>query len=566
MHKTPILLIAFVLFIFSCKKENVANKTPQIIPVQGTIKVDWGDTITLAGKNLPSDAKVFFNTNQADVVSNNGSQIRCVVPVSFDNQVTSSVYIKYADQTITLNNYVTLNAPVVTSFTSTQAIGDTVIINGDHFNDFKLQVNFGSATTTAFRVSKNVLKAVVPNEIKSVHDTIKVTSQLQTVNASPVFEVLKPVITSVTPGDGLIGDKISINGKYFHPGAPFAIYLDGAITSDAVESNSVISFNLPYKAYPRRKTTVTLKLLEYEITYPVDINIKDNWVLVSEDVPFVVNNTTPLTVGTDIYVVAAAKSADPSTFYLWHFNQSDFSWAKVGNQSIAIHASYCTGTNGSKIYLYDSGSSTTFNEWDPATGNWTAKAGLPGLPRIDPAMFSISGKLYLGAGQQVVNNAFQASNDWYVYTPGTDSWSRIADMTAANGPAMLNAQTVVVSNIAYVLLGGWFYNYKYDPSTNTWSPLPDMLDYARIQAGVVPYQNKIYTLKGTIVSPGGNPNRSVYDYDIASGQWEFDAGHIDIYDEETTIAFISNGKIYMLAYNTFDTHERLYEAIKLPFY
>jgi len=31
------------------------------------------------------------------------------------------------------------------------------------------------------------------------------------------------------------------------------------------------------------------------------------------------------------------------------------------------------------------------------------------------------------------------------------------------------------------------------------------------------------------------------------------------------IAFISNGKIYMLAYNTFDTKEKLYEAIKLPF-
>ena len=565
MYKPSLLFLCSILFIVACKKENAGNNIPQVNPVQGTIKADWGDTITLAGKNLPADSKVFFNTDQSAVISNNGSQIRCVVPVSFGNQVTSSVYIKYADQTITLKDYVTLNAPVINSFTPTQAIGDTVTINGDHFSGFNIQMNFGSASTTAIRLSKKLIKVVVPNDVKSVHDSIKVTSQLQTATAAGVFQVLKPVITSITPGDGLIGDKITITGKYFHPGGPFSVYLDSTITYDAVESNSVISFNLPNKAYPRRKTTVMVKLLEYEITYPVDINIKDNWVLVKQDVPFVIRNTNPLAVGSEIYVVAAEKNADNYTFYLWHFNQADFSWAKVGSQSIAIHGSFCAGTNGSKIYLYESAAPNTFNECDPATGSWTTKAAFPTAPRSSPAMFGIGGKLYMGGGEQVVNNAFQPTNDWYVYTPGTDSWSRVADMQAANGPAMLNAQTVVVSNIAYVILGGWYFGYKYDPSTNTWTALPDMLDYARVQAGVVPYQNKIYTLKGRIVSPGGNPNRSVYDYDIASGQWEFDAGKIDPYDEEETIAFISNGKIYMLTYDTYDAHERLYEAIKLPF-
>jgi len=565
MYKRLFLFLFSILFIVACKKDSAGNKTPQVNPVQGTIKADWGDTITLAGKNLPADSKVFFNTEQSAVVSNNGSQIRCVVPLSFGNQVTSSVYIKYGDQTITLKDYVTLNAPVISSFTPTQAIGDTVTINGDHFSGYNIQVNFGSASATAVRVSKKLIKVVVPNDVKSVHDTIKVTSQLQTTTSAGIFEVLKPVITNITPGDGLIGDKITITGKYFHPGAPFAVYLDGVITSDVVESNSAISFSLPYKAYPGRKTTVSLKFLEYEVPWPTAINIKDNWVLVKQDVPFVINNTNPLAVGGEVYVVAAAKNADRLTFYLWHFNPADYSWSKVGNQSIAIHGSFCTGTNGSKIYLYDSGSSSTFNECDPATGNWTAKATFPTAPRISPAMFGIAGKLYMGAGEQVVNNAFQPTNDWYVYTPSTDSWSRIADMQAANGSAMLNAQTVVVNNIAYVLLGGWYFGYKYAPSTNTWTALQDILDYARIQAGVVPYQNKIYTLKGRIVSPGANPNRSIYDYDIASGQWEFDAGKIDPYDEEETIAFISNGKIYMLTYDTYDTHERLYEAIKLPF-
>ena len=87
----------------------------------------------------------------------------------------------------------------------------------------------------------------------------------------------------------------------------------------------------------------------------------------------------------------------------------------------------------------------------------------------------------------------------------------------------------------------------------------------RIQVGVVSYQNKIYTLKGYLVQNVGNPNRNVFGYDIASDQWAFDPGTIDPYGDELTIGFTSNGKIYMLSYNTYDGLEKLYEAIKLPF-
>jgi N-acetylneuraminic acid mutarotase len=566
MYKRIALLFVTVLLIAACKKEDAVNvnKKPQVNPVQGTIKADWGDTIAIAGKNLPADTKVFFNDSQSNVISNDGSVIKCVVPVSFDNQVTSSVYIQYGIQTDTLKNYVTLNAPVISSFTTTQAIGDTVIIKGNHFNNAGLQVVFGDVTAFAVAVSKQTIKAVVPNTIKSVHETISVTSQLQTVAAGSAFEVLAPVITSVTPA-AFIGGIVTITGKYFNPGGPYLVYLDGTQTSATVVSNTVITFPLPYKLYPRRKTTVTVKMLEDAVTYPIDINVEDNWLMVSQGVPFTAYNATPLTVGSEVYIVAPQKGSDGTSFYLWHFSQADFSWTQVGSQAMVIRGSYCTGTNGSKIYLYDAAGPNAFYECDPASGAWTAKANFTGLQRNNPAMFGIGGKLYLGAGEYYdVNSNLQAINDWYAYTPGTNSWTRIADMTASTGGPMANAQTVVVSNTAYVLCGGWFFDYKYNASNNTWTQMQNMLQ-PMAQCGVVAYQNKLYTLKGYLVQNVGNDNRNIFSYDIASDQWEFDPGTIDPYGDELTIGFISNGKIYMLGYDTYGSVEKLYEALKLPF-
>jgi hypothetical protein len=77
--------------------------------------------------------------------------------------------------------------------------------------------------------------------------------------------------------------------------------------------------------------------------------------------------------------------------------------------------------------------------------------------------------------------------------------------------------------------------------------------------------NKLYTLKGYLVQNAGNDNRNIFSYDIASDQWEFDPGTIDPYGDELTIGFVSNGKIYMLGYDTYGSQEKLYEALKLPF-
>ncbi|GGH14183.1 IPT/TIG domain-containing protein [Mucilaginibacter phyllosphaerae] len=564
MFKRLLFVIAVAFFVNACKKDAPESKLPSVNPVQGTVKADWGDTITITGNNLPTDTKVRFGENTAVVVSNNGKELRCIVPVSIADSITTTVYLQYNGQTVGLKDYVTLNAPVITSFTPTQAIGDTVVIKGAHFNYFRLLVKFGNADARVVSWSKSQLKVLVPDEIKSIHSAISVTSQVQTVVASnPQFEVLKPVITSVTP-EAFIGDEIVIKGKYFHPLGPFAVTLDGKPAGASVTDNGTISFKLPYQAYPGRKTTVKVKLLEYEVTYPVDIKIKNNWVLVHEGLPFSAYYATPLTVGANVYLVAPLKNSNGEGVYLWRFNQADFSWTRVGNM-LPDPGDFRVGTNGRKIYLYNSLSATNFYECEPSNGTWIARANYSGPARRESALFSLGGKIYLGAGYHYIGNDRKGLDDWYVYTPGANSWLRIADMRTGyedNYP-MSSAATVVINNEAYVLCGGWFYDYKYNPVNDKWTALENMMEPRR-QAGVVVYKNKIYTIKGFLVQNVGNSNRDIFSFDPAANHWAYEPVDINPFDDELNVAFTVGGKIYMLSYDSSEFRNNLYEAISLP--
>jgi len=564
MLKRLPFFIAAVVLLNACKKDSPESKLPSVNPVHGTVMADWGDTITIEGKNLPNNTKVRFGDNTAAVISNNGMELRCVVPVSISDNITTSVYLQYNDETVELKDYVTLNAPVIRSFTPTQAIGDTVVIKGDHFNYFRLLVKFGNAEAKVYAHSKHQLKVVVPDEIKSVHTSISVTSQVQTVvSANPQFEVLKPVITSVTP-EAFIGDEIVIKGKYFHPLGPFEVTLDGKSVGATVMDNGTMKFKLPYQAYPGRKTTVKVKLLEYEVTFPVDIKIKDNWVLVNEGLPFSAYYSTPLTVGANVYLVAPLKNSNGEGVYLWRFKQEDYSWTRVGNM-LPDPGDFRVGTNGSKIYLYNSLAATNFYECDPTSGTWTAKANYNGPARRESALFSLGGKIYLGAGYHYIGNDRKGMDDWYVFSPSSNNWSRISDMRTGyedNYP-MSSASTVVINNEAYVVCGGWFYDYKYNAASDKWTALENQLEPRR-QVGVVAYKNKIFTIKGFLVQNVGNSNRDIFSYDPASNHWTYEPVDINPFDDELTMAFIVGGKIYVLSYDSSDFKNNLYEAISLP--
>ncbi|MEI9909704.1 MAG: hypothetical protein WDO71_08510 [Bacteroidota bacterium] len=66
-------------------------------------------------------------------------------------------------------------------------------------------------------------------------------------------------------------------------------------------------------------------------------------------------------------------------------------------------------------------------EYNPATNDWTTRAGYPGAGRIRSQCFVIGTSAYVGGG---TNNGQLL--DFYKYTPGTDSWIRVDNIPAAD--------------------------------------------------------------------------------------------------------------------------------------
>ena len=560
MYKKLLPILGLVVLIAACKKESSGTKTPQINPVQGTVQADWGDTITISGKNLPGNATVAFNSTPSRVISNNGQQLRCVVPY-FKNAITASVLIKYNTDSIQLKNYVTLNAPVITSFSSTQTIGDTVVIQGDHFNMYYLQVKFGDAQSSAVVISKKILKAVVPGEIKSTSTAISITSQLQTVTTTSNFVVTKPTITAVTAG-GFIGDLITVTIPQFRPLSTYKLYLDNQPVSYQTKNVGSFTFKLPYQVYLHHQATLKLQFLDYQVTWPTALIIKDNWVMVSDTIPYSAQGSFPFNIGTELYIMARKKVTDPDqSFYLWHLNQNDFSWTQVGSK-IPITA-FAAGTDGSKIYLYAQSGLHNFYQCDPATAICIGRANFTGVSRFQPAMFCIGGKIYIGAGEHDANGLGTAADDWYAYTPGTNQWTRIADMrVGALGPVN-GAQTAVINNMGFVVCGDGYKDYRYDATTNTWLAMADMIE-TRQHCGVVAYNQKLYTLKGYDYPQNGDLTHDVFRYDPVSNQWAYVPFQIDPSQLEENLAFTTGGKIYMLTWDAYGLKNKLYEGTSLP--
>lgn len=565
------LAVAIILCgFFSCKKESSNPKSKDIvITATGSVKADLGDTITINAQNLPSNVTVFFGTEQSNVVSNDGNAIRCTVPPTLKN-VNSSVLISYNSKTDTLQNYFSLNAPSISTFTATGTFNDTITITGNHFDRFQgTVVKFGDAQSTATVISKTKLTVIVPNNVASSSTTLSVTSQFQTAASATQFQLSKPVFT-VVPTSGHTNRTIVISGKNFSPIATANhIFLDGVEVPMSSCTNTQISFNIPYASYPRRAVAIKYQLLDFEIDYPTDLQLTDTWLMVSNTVPFNSSSTSgAVTIGNNGYVLAPPYGFTDYTYYIWKFDPTTVSWTKI---SIPFTTSSTTkfATNGSKIYLYISDAANDFYEYDPVANTWSQKQAFPGTSRSQPAMFCIGSKIYLGLGTYYVQNTLTGANDWYAYDTNAGTWTQVADFPKLNNTVYPRpaASTFVINNNGYVVCSGadniLSDGYKYNPGTNAWSRIADFPD-PRGYTTAVALNNKGYVFNGLTYANIGNQNNDAFSYDPVADQWNI-LSPITTKSYIWGIAFVLNGKVYVDGGITSEQDDHtLYQGASLP--
>ena len=131
-----------------------------------------------------------------------------------------------------------------------------------------------------------------------------------------------------------------------------------------------------------------------------------------------------------------------------------------------------------------------FWEFNPDANTWTQKTDFGGTAR-EAIGFSIGNKGYLGLGTDA--NTFQS--DFWEYNPLTDSWIKKADFGGESRPEAIGFS---VGSRGYVGTGGYYYFswfgcfcwtyyyyddfWEYTPSTNSWAQKADFAGVERTGA------------------------------------------------------------------------------------
>ncbi len=97
--------------------------------------------------------------------------------------------------------------------------GDTVHIKGRYFSQQPLnnRVRFGERDAVMVAASDTIIAVRIPPANGKEHVDVFVTTFGQTAQKINGFQYLKPIISDISPKQGVIGDTITISGKYLRP-------------------------------------------------------------------------------------------------------------------------------------------------------------------------------------------------------------------------------------------------------------------------------------------------------------------------------------------------------------
>lgn len=518
-----------------------------INPIIGVI----GDTLSINGNHFDfvnSRNKVFFGNIQSTVIESNRENINIIVPENIESP-TELIKLNAQLQDVTYNTSFQLSTPEINSISPLNAtFRDEITISGNNF-DFEISRNkvyFGNIEAIITYADKNTLIVTVPDDLESSSEPIKVIAQLQEVVFNENFQLIPPEINFV-PQDVYANQDITIQGAYFHP-----ILDRNNITIEDIEVNLTsgntesLDTKIPLGPFPRRKAIVSIELLDLIVTYEIELNILDKWIMVSNNLPFrfyrSVNNA--IVAQNQAFVIAPSLDINDNNFYLWKFNPVDFSWQQ-STIPFTMKWSAVSVSNGDKIYVYNAESNNGFWEYNPMTEQWSELTAYLGSRRDYPTHFSINGDIYIGMGADFEPYTSIKFGDFYKYSPSTNSWAQIADFTYQNYFLRTETSTFTINDIAYVGNGatntGMVDYWSYHPNTDEWIRIADFNDSRRYTASFE-LNGYGYVTGGT--PTGGSNRKDCWKYDPALDNWTQidDIGHIQ---RGGHFSFSLNGRAYV---------------------
>lgn len=528
--------------------------SPQIDSISTELGV-LGDTLEIYGRYFKDDdygTFLDFSEVNAEIISLNESTIKCKVPLDL-NDVESDIHIRIDNRSDSYSSF-TLLKPQIESIAPLNAtFREEITITGDNF-DFEISRNkvfFGNIEATVTYADRNTLKVIVPDDLESSSEPIKVIAQLQEVVFNENFELIPPEI-NFAPQDVNVNQEINIEGSYFHP-----VLENNKITIENIEVNLTsgsvgnLETKIPLGPFPRRKAIVRLSLLDLTVEYEAELNISDKWVMVSKELPFRFRRGPQNAVVVNGHAYVLAKELDifaDDTLYLWKFNPEDFTWERLNTEVPEgnVVPSGILETDGTDIYYYTANTMNAFWRYSVTSNTWQQLSDFPGNRRDYSAHFSLGTDIYIGMGTDIPSIGSPDYVDFYKFNVLTDEWSQISDipLDIFGGQRRMGINSFVINNVAYLVGGasntGDFDAWSYEPNTDTWDQIADF-PLTINESAAFPLNGQGFVTGGGSI--GGSRRDRSWVYSPSTDSWEESDSIIEA--RGWHFSFVLNGRAYI---------------------
>lgn len=185
--------------------------------------------------------------------------------------------------------------------------------------------------------------------------------------------------------------------------------------------------------------------------------------------------------------------------------------------SIAGHGYLCAGQDTGNVVRND------LWQYSPASNSWSQKANLPGVGRRNAVAFTINNKSYVGTGMSAAeSSAGTTLNDFWEYSPVTNSWVQIANYPGGFGNGVYFATAFSIDSKGYVCCGkigpANYANdlWEYKPSVDQWIQRTNFGGGDRYQLISFVVDNKAYVGLGTDYNAYTN---DLWEFNPATNAW-----------------------------------------------
>ena len=218
-------------------------------------------------------------------------------------------------------------------------------------------------------------------------------------------------------------------------------------------SNQCISFSIGNKGYVGMGASSTRRYTDFYEYNPTS----NTWTAKTNFPGGVIYSAPSFVIGDTAYVVGG--SCGGTTCYknsLWMYVQSTNTWTQRANfpgGNRATMTAFSIGQFGYAGQGVSSSIALSNNYWkyNPATNSWTAIASFPGTARNATTSFTKSGLGYVGCGQTGWSSPIR-QNNFYAYTPATDSWTNLTSNDDFIPRLLTQARAIDDSTI--IIMGG----------------------------------------------------------------------------------------------------------------